>query len=181
MSHRQPRRCAQKTAPPALEHLEDRYLLSADGFAPIDGVGNNIDNPELGSTNEQLIRIGDAAYDDGLNDPARSDGVNAREISDLLSAQDESVENDHFITSVWFLWGQFLDHDITRVFDSPPRPRRWISPNSFPLIDLRMIPKPESIRHENRSTMLPRLLMAVSCTDPTTHALWRCERCKAGC
>lgn len=121
MPRRQPRRrCSQKTAPTALEHLEDRYLLSVDGFAPIDGVGNNVDNPELGSTNEQLIRIGDAAYDDGLNEPARSDGVNAREISDLLSAQEESIENDRFVTSVWFLWGQFLDHDITRVFDSAP-------------------------------------------------------------
>lgn len=114
------RRCAQPSTIPALEHLEDRCLLSIDTFAPIDGVGNNVENPELGSTFEQLIRIAEAAYEDGLNEPARIDGVNAREISDLLSAQGESVENDRFVTSAWFLWGQFLDHDVTRVFDAAP-------------------------------------------------------------
>ncbi len=119
MLNRRPRRrCALSSTSPALESLEDRYVLSVDGFAPIDGVGNNVESPELGSSNQQLIRIAEAAYDDGLNQPARSDGVNAREISNLLSAQSESVENGRFITSVWFLWGQFLDHDITRVFDA---------------------------------------------------------------
>ena len=119
MSSRRRRR-SPSAQTPALEHLEQRCLLSIDGFAPIDGVGNNLENSEMGSAFEQLIRIADPAYDDGLNEPARSDGVNAREISDAISAQDESVENDRFITSAWFLWGQFLDHDITRVFDVAP-------------------------------------------------------------
>ena len=100
-----------------LENLESRQLLAVDGFAPIDGVGNNVDNPAWGATGEQFIRLSPAAFEDGVGAPARSDQMNAREISNLISAQEESVENDRFITSMWFQWGQFLDHDIARVFD----------------------------------------------------------------
>ena len=107
---------------PAFDYntLECRKLLAADMFAPIDGFGNNVENPELGTVGEQFTRIADAAYADGLSEPARLDEANARDISNLLSAQEESVENDRFITSMWFQWGQFLDHDINRVFDVAP-------------------------------------------------------------
>ena len=94
--------------------------MAVDGFAPIDGVGNNIDSPELGTVGQQFTRIAPAAYEDGLSAPARSTELNPREISNTLSAQDESIENDRFITSMWFQWGQFLDHDINRVFDVAP-------------------------------------------------------------
>jgi len=103
-----------------LEFLEPRVLLAVDGFAPIDGVGNNLDNPEWGATFQQFTRLAPAAYEDGIGDPARSDQMNAREISNLLSDQTESIPNDRFITAMWFQWGQFLDHDINRVFDVAP-------------------------------------------------------------
>lgn len=99
-----------------LEQLENRQLLSVNGFAPIDGVGNNVDNPEWGTVGEQFTRVAPSAYEDGLSEPARLGETNAREISDALSSQEESIENDRFITAVWFQWGQFLDHDITRTF-----------------------------------------------------------------
>ena len=102
------------------EKFECRKLLAGDVFAPIDGFGNNIENPEIGTVGEQFIRVAEAAYEDGLSEPARLDEANARDISDLLSAQENSVENDRFITSMWFQWGQFLDHDVNRVFDVAP-------------------------------------------------------------
>lgn len=110
-------RCADANRKLRVETLERKELLAVDGFASFDGFGNNEDNPTLGAAGEQFIRVADAAYDDGLSEPARADGPNAREISDLLSAQAESIENDRFITSMWFQWGQFIDHDINRVFD----------------------------------------------------------------
>jgi hypothetical protein len=91
------------------QKLEERKLLAA-GFAPIDGVGNNLESPELGSVGEQFIRIAPSDYEDGLNEPARTD-----EASILLSTQEESVVNDRFIKSMWFQWGQFLDHDINSL------------------------------------------------------------------
>lgn len=100
--------------------LESRQLLAVDAFAPINGVGNNVDNPDWGTAGEQFIRLSPAAYADGIGTPARTDEMNAREISNLIAAQEGSVENDRFITSMWFQWGQFLDHDIARVFDVAP-------------------------------------------------------------
>lgn len=91
--------------------------MAVDAFAPIDGFGNNVANPDAGTVGEQFTRLAPAAYEDGLSVPARSDQMNAREISNLLSAQEASITNDRFITSMWFQWGQFLDHDINRVFD----------------------------------------------------------------
>ena len=101
----------------ALESLESRHLLAVDGYAPFDGFGNNEENPDWGAAFEQFIRIAPAAYADGLSDPARMDQMNAREISNILSDQESSIPNDRFITAMWFQWGQFLDHDINRVFD----------------------------------------------------------------
>ena len=112
--------CALTKWQPNLEQLENRTLFAVDGFAPIDGVGNNVDNPDLGSAGEQFIRVAPTDYEDGLSEPARADSMNARDISDILAAQDESIVNDRFITSMWFQWGQFLDHDINRVFDVSP-------------------------------------------------------------
>lgn len=103
-----------------LEILESRQLLSAVGFAPYDGVGNNVDQPFLGAAGQQFDRIAEVAYEDGLSAPARSNAVNPREISNLVAAQNESVINDRFITSAWFQWGQLLDHDINRAFDVAP-------------------------------------------------------------
>lgn len=85
-------------------------------IASLDGSGNNIDNPNWGAADTQLPRIAPAAYSDGLNSPSLENAPNAREISNLISAQDGSVENDRFISSIWFQWGQFLDHDLARSF-----------------------------------------------------------------
>ena len=105
---------------PGLESLEARTLLAVNGFAPIDAAGNNVNHPEWGTVGEQFTRVAPSAYEDGLNAPARSDQMKAREISNLLSEQEGSIENDRFITAMWFQWGQFLDHDITRDFDVRP-------------------------------------------------------------
>jgi len=117
MSRTNRKRTAKKKWKPNLEQLEAKNLMAVDVYAPIDGYGNNVDNPEAGTVGEQFTRLAPAAYADGLSEPARLDEMNAREISDILSTQEESIENDRFITSMWFQWGQLLDHDINRVFD----------------------------------------------------------------
>lgn len=114
-----------------VEYLEDRQLLSAVNslstdiidsntelntvveYASIDGTGNNIDNPELGSTNTQLIRLADSDYGDGQSTPAGEDRPSAREISNVIAAADSSETNDRYLTDIFWLWGQFIDHDIT--------------------------------------------------------------------
>ena len=57
---------------------------------------------------------------DGESSPAGEDRASAREISNLVAAQDESVENDRGLSDLLWQWGQFLDHDID--FDGGSRP-----------------------------------------------------------
>lgn len=118
----------------AIEHLEDRQLLSAMNslptemadtnvpqtesgttpeYASIDGTGNNVDNPEYGSTDTELLRLADADYGDGQYTPAGEDRPSAREISNVIAAADTSQTNDRYLTDIFWVWGQFIDHDIT--------------------------------------------------------------------
>ena len=57
-------RCAAPHRTLRLESLEQRQLLAVDGFAPIDGVGNNEAEPALGVAGEQFLRIAPSAYED---------------------------------------------------------------------------------------------------------------------
>tara|TARA_R110002111_G_scaffold107056_2_gene165461 strand:+ start:28274 stop:30550 length:2277 start_codon:yes stop_codon:yes gene_type:complete len=115
----------------AIENLEDRQLLSAVNslatdmidsdaewntvteYASIDGTGHNLDNPELGSTDTQLIRLTEADYGDGLSTPAGEDRPSAREISNIIAAVNSFETNDRYLTDILWVWGQFIDHDIT--------------------------------------------------------------------
>ena len=117
-----------------VEHLEDRQLLSAMNslpaemtddhvsptelnttpeYASIDGTGNNIDNPEYGSTNTELLRLADPDYSDGHYTPAGDDRPSAREISNVIANANSSETNDRYLTDILWVWGQFIDHDIT--------------------------------------------------------------------
>jgi len=79
----------------------------------IDGTGNNIHHPELGSTDTPFTRI--APQDPGRNPEANS-LPNAREISNTVFRDDgqDSLDSDGSSDILW-QWGQFIDHDITRT------------------------------------------------------------------
>lgn len=120
------------------EMLENRTLLAADlGLgqtilsppsgpepliepASIDGTGNNIANPELGSTAEQLIRLTSVEYADGVSEPGGVDLPSAREVSNAVVAQSESIINDRGLTNILYVWGQFIDHDIDLTLGADP-------------------------------------------------------------
>jgi len=125
----------------AHETLEERRLLAIDTMtlglmapppppveaaamtsevAPIDGVGNNLDNPDWGSAGIQLLRNTTVEYADGIDDPAGTDRPSAREISNAVSAQSESITNSNSMTDLVWLWGQFIDHDIDLTVGADP-------------------------------------------------------------
>ena len=97
------------------------FLLEFDvAIAPIDGVGNNIENPSWGATDTQLLRLTAVEYADGISEPAGVDRPSAREISNTLAAQETSDVNDRYLTDLVWLWGQFIDHDITLSESAEP-------------------------------------------------------------
>lgn len=78
----------------------------------LDGTGNNLENPELGSVGTQLLRTSESDYADGISEPAGEDRVSARVISNELSAQTTTETNDRSLTDLTWLFGQFIDHDL---------------------------------------------------------------------
>ena len=80
-------------------------------FRTIDGSNNNLDNIEYGQTGENLLRLTPASYADGIQELA--DGPNPRVISNVVFSQSESILNNRNLSDYVWLWGQFLDHDVT--------------------------------------------------------------------
>ncbi len=80
-------------------------------FRTIDGSNNNLDNIEYGQTGENLLRLTPAEYADGIQQLAN--GPNPRVISNTVFNQSESILNNRNLSDYTWLWGQFLDHDVT--------------------------------------------------------------------
>ncbi|MCB9846084.1 MAG: peroxiredoxin [Phycisphaeraceae bacterium] len=86
---------------------------SAQDYRSIDGSGNNLGNLPLGSAGQTLLREASGAhYADGLG--TMIDRGNPRVISNALSVQTGSG-NDRNLSSMFWQWGQFIDHDIAMV------------------------------------------------------------------
>ncbi len=78
----------------------------------IDGTGNNLENPDLGSTHVPLLNTTTVEYADGISEPAGEDRPSAREISNTIAAQTTTEANDRGLTDITWLFGQFIDHDL---------------------------------------------------------------------
>ncbi|MDE0497272.1 MAG: peroxidase family protein [Acidimicrobiaceae bacterium] len=83
-------------------------------FTPraFDGRRNNTDNPAWGSAGISLLKKAADAYADGVSSPTEG-RPNARTISNLVFAQEESVTHTLRGSDLVWQWGQFIDHDIT--------------------------------------------------------------------
>ena len=77
--------------------------------------------PELGSTDEKLIRLATAEYGDGVAAPAGNDRPSARTVSNAVGDQIHEQGNSRGLTDMTWLWGQFLDHDISITENADPR------------------------------------------------------------
>lgn len=102
-----------------------------------DGTGNNIANPEWGSTGEQLLRRSPATYADGVSAASGADRPSAWLVSNLLSQNPEGgILNDRDWSVFVYAWGQFLDHDIGLTDVASPRERLPIAvPTGDPWFD----------------------------------------------
>lgn len=89
-------------------------------FTPraFNGRANNLENPTWGMAGTALLKKAPDAYADGVSTPTAS-RPNARTISNLVFAQDESVPNSSQASDITWQWGQFIDHDITLSPDNP--------------------------------------------------------------
>lgn len=99
------------------EALEE---LATTEFEYRDAVPNNVDHPEWGEPGQQLLRGAPAAYADGVSAPAGGDRPSARHISNVIFAQNEPHPNKKNASAIFWLWGQFLDHDLGLTTEAHP-------------------------------------------------------------
>ncbi len=128
--------------PAIVEICEPRTLLTNPGFLAgevpaIDGMGNNLDHPEWGSTDEMLLRLAPENYADDSGMPAGSDRLSARTVSNAMATAHEPKSNDRNLTDILWLWGQFVDHDIDLTEGaSPAEPMPISVPAGDPYFDV---------------------------------------------
>lgn len=87
-------------------------------YRSIDGTYNNVDNPYQAGIYEPFLRVAPADYADGLNMPSGASRPSPRVISNELFDQDTSVPNPFGTSDFFWLWGQFIDHDIDLTIES---------------------------------------------------------------
>ncbi|QDT36948.1 peroxidase family protein [Stratiformator vulcanicus] len=137
-----------------VEPLEQRVVLSAD-IPTINGIGNNLNNPDWGSTETELLRNTEAEYTDGTSSPAGDDRPSARVISNTVGDQESDATNDRYLTDYVWIWGQFIDHDIDLTEGASPAEEFNIDvPQGDPLFDpngtgTQQIPLDRSIYEED--------------------------------
>ncbi len=78
---------------------------------PVDGNGTNAANPDWGAVGQELVRLVPAAFEDGIGEPV-TDRPGPREISNVVSQQDGEEPNSFGVNDLFWVWGQFVDHDL---------------------------------------------------------------------
>ena len=87
-------------------------------FQAVDGRNNNVQNPEMGSNGATLLRVTDIGYEDGIEKMAGSQRMNPRQISNIIFDQQETIFDDTNLSDFTWVFGQFIDHDITLIENS---------------------------------------------------------------
>ena len=96
--------------------------VQAQGIRSIDGSFNNVFNPEWGSEGHELTRLTEIGYTDGISSLGGVDRPNPRYISNHMFAQTESILDKHNLSDFVWVFGQFIDHDISLVENDPTEP-----------------------------------------------------------
>ena len=97
-------------------------FLEAQEVRSINGSNNNLQNPDWGAAGSQLIRIVPNAYLDGISQPTGENRPNPRDISNTLFSQNQNFDESSRMSDFVWVFGQFLDHDITLVLTNSQEP-----------------------------------------------------------
>lgn len=98
---------------PAIFLILGLPVLMADDRS-YDGFGNNVAKPEMGAAHMPFRRGAPSMYGDGMASLGGATRPNPRMVSNMLSQQSTDMPHRSLSDMVW-LWGQFVDHDITLV------------------------------------------------------------------
>ena len=109
--------------------------IQAQENRSISGYGNNIAHPDWGSAYSEKPELVGTSFADGVSAPTGMERTNPREISNILFTQDGLIDNDLTLSSFTWVFGQFVDHDITLVFNGNTEPLMIPVPAGDPWFD----------------------------------------------
>ncbi len=109
--------------------------LFAQANRTYDGSLNNVNNPNWGAVGDVLVRSSTVAYGDSISTPAGQNRPNPRTISNELFAQTGLVDDPLSLSNFIWVWGQFVDHDISLTHDNQTEFSMISIPQGDPVFD----------------------------------------------
>lgn len=100
-----------------------------------DGYGNNELSPLFGAVGAPLRQVTPLAFADSISAPNGLNRPNPRQISNTVFAQPGYIYDQHELSDYIWVFGQFIDHDITLVDDSETEPAFVMVPPCDPVFD----------------------------------------------
>ncbi len=99
------------------------FVMNAQSsYRSIDGSYNNVGIPQLGAIHSPLLQLTTVGFEDGVALPGMPNNPNPRTISNAIFAQNGLVNDPLQLSDFTWVFGQFLDHDITLVGDDHADP-----------------------------------------------------------
>jgi hypothetical protein len=95
---------------------QNPYAIEDGEYRSYDGSGNNPFNNK-GATDSLFMRRFEQDPDRGIGGVTEANLPNAREISNAVAAQDGNTENVKGLSDMFWVFGQFLDHDINLTLE----------------------------------------------------------------
>ncbi len=83
------------------------------------GYGNNLENKNWGAAHSPVLRMSSVNYSDGMGAINNTNLPDPRTISNTLFEQKEMIVDEHQLSDYIWVFGQFIDHDITLVEGNP--------------------------------------------------------------
>lgn len=110
-------------------------LVMAQEVRSITGEGNNVAHPQWGAAGTNLRQLTSPAYADSIAAPAAPDRPNPRVISNDIFSQSQRINDQLNLSDYVWVFGQFVDHDITFVDNNPAEPILIEVPQGDPVMD----------------------------------------------
>jgi len=110
-------------------------LLFSQENRSIDGSNNNLQNPTLGAVESLLQARTTISFSDNIAYPNGESRPNPRTISNILFSQTESESDKLALSDYVWVFGQFVDHDLTLVRGDDREPMLIQVPSGDPFFD----------------------------------------------
>lgn len=114
---------------------EDAFFAPPSEVRLMDGSGNNLSSSAMGVAHTAFMTKSGYMYDDGMGAAYQDNRPNVREVSNEIFAQSGNIFNSVGLANLFWVWGQFVDHDINLTMEGHGEPLMISVPTGDPYFD----------------------------------------------